>query len=183
MKTILTLLVFLSISAMALSQNDTSGVYLSAVDFANSKLTVPSACTSNENWIKIQNRFITVKINQEKHKFAKAEIFGVRTCRNTYRIQQNMEFKVINTDSIILYSRSVSVSSEGSFYEDVFFFSLSPVSEIIPLTKEALKSAFSGNLKFLTFVDSSFKRDSELGTFNKQLNKYMIIYFYEQSLK
>ncbi|MBK8291026.1 MAG: hypothetical protein IPK96_08785 [Flammeovirgaceae bacterium] len=82
MKTILTLLVFLSISAMALSQNDTSGVYLSAVDFANSKLTVPSACTSNENWIKIQKPLHYCQDQSEKHKFAKAEIFGVRTCRN-----------------------------------------------------------------------------------------------------
>ncbi|MBX2916778.1 MAG: hypothetical protein KF856_16025 [Cyclobacteriaceae bacterium] len=182
MKTVLTL-VFLSISVMALSQNDTSGVYLSAVDFSNNKLAVPSACPSHENWIKIQNRFITVKINQEKYKFAKSEIFGVRTCRNTYRIQKNAEFKVINNDYFILYSQSISVGSEGSFYEDVFFFSLSPISEIIPLTKEALKMAFSENSKFVTFVDSSFKRDYELGTFNKQLNKYMIVYFYEESIK
>lgn len=43
--------------------------------------------------------------------------------------------------------------------------------------------AFSENSKFVTFVDSSFKRDYELGTFNKQLNKYMIVYFYEESIK
>jgi hypothetical protein len=180
---VLIFFVLIFYSLLAKSQNDSTGIYLSATDFKNSKLSLSSPCTSHKNVIKLGGRLIIVKIDGQKFKLAKSEVFGVRTCYNTYRIQGNSDYRIINTDLITLYSQSINTGSESSYYEDVYFFSVNPVTEIIPLTKGALRNAFPENLKFLSDIDMSFKNDGELGTFNKQLNKFMLIYFYAESLK
>jgi hypothetical protein len=183
MKLLLTILA-LVLSFSAFSQNDASGVYKTAADFRNNKLSLPSTCAKTNNMkVRFKSRFVLVTEGRQRHKLAKGEVFAVQTCKNTFRIQGKDEYRVINKDRIPLYSQTIPTGSEGAFYEDIFFFSVEPDSEIIPLTKEALKKAYPENQKFHTLIDSSFKGNADLGSFNQQLKEYMVVYFYNQSLK
>lgn len=167
-------LIFCSYNSSALSQNKTSGIYLTAEDFKNNKLAFSSACPAGKKAIQFQN---------QKRLFLTPEVFAVKICQDIFRIQNNSRFKIINPDIIPLYSQSVSVGGDGYFYEDAFFFSVKPDSEILPLTKSALAKAFTENQKFIDLINSSFKNEKKLMTFNKHLNKYMLIYYYEKSIE
>lgn len=168
---------------VALCQAQTTGVYITAEDFKANRPSYPILCQKGEGSVKIKASSIIVADKKGKHKFDKKSVFAVRTCKNTFRIWGNDEYRIINSEEMYLYSRLISLGGEGAFYEEKFFFSLEADSEIIPLTKEELKNAFPENAKFHKSINGSFRNNADLGLFNKHLRVYMIIYFYKQSLR
>ncbi|QLH33497.1 MAG: hypothetical protein HWD62_14680 [Cyclobacteriaceae bacterium] len=163
----------------------TTGVFMDANDFSNDRLTYSALCSTGSNKVRLGGKFVKIKIDEGSkkglHKIKLNQVFGVRTCKNTYRIQDGLDYKVINTKYISLYSRLIEIGAEGSFYEDLYYFSATPEGRIQPLTKRNLKDAYPSNSEFVNYIDKSFKDDSELGVFNSQLNQYMLVYFFEKS--
>jgi hypothetical protein len=168
-------------------QNDSTGIFARAEDFLSNRLTYSASCSNEENKIKFGGKFIKVKIEEGSqkgtYKLKNDKIFGLKTCKNTYRFQDGLDYKVINTKYIPMYTRSIMTGGDGAFYEDQYYFSVRPEGKIQPLTKGALKEAYSSNPEFVSYIESSFKNDRELGVYNDQLKQYMLIYFFERSEK
>lgn len=168
----------------ASAQNDSSGIFMTARDFLSNRLTYSASCSNENNKIIFGGKFVKLKIDEglEKgmHKIKNDKIFGVKTCKKTYRFQDGLDYKVINTKNITLYSRSVSTGGDGSFYEEVYFFGTTPEGKIQPLTKRALKEAYSSNSEFVNYIETSFKNDREL---NSNLGPKMLLIFFERSEK
>jgi hypothetical protein len=162
-------------------QNDSTGVFASAEDFLNNRLTYSASCSNEDNKIRFGGKVVKVKIKEGSqkgtHKLKLDKVFGLNTCKNTYRFQDGLDYKVVNTKYITLYSRLVAVGSEGASYEDEYYFSLRADDKIQRLTKRALKEAYSSNPEFVNFIETNFKNDREL---NFQLNPYMLIYFFKK---
>jgi hypothetical protein len=166
------------------AQNDSSGIFMNTGDFLNNRLTYQAACSNENNKVSFRGKVIKIKIQEgsqkRTYKLKNDKVFGLKTCKNTYRFQGGLEYKVINTKYIPLYSRTVMSGGDGAFYDEVYYFSIKPEGEIQRLTKAALKEAYSSNSEFVNYIETVFKNDYEL---NSQLNPYMLIYFFEQFKK
>jgi hypothetical protein len=166
-------------------QNDSTGIFASGEDFLSKRLTYSASCSNENNKIDFWGKNVRFKIDEgskkRKYKFNNDRIFGLTTCKNTYRFQDRLEYNIINTRHVPIYSRTIATgSSEGTFYEDQYFFSVLAEGKIPPLTKLALKEVYSSNAEFVSYGDSSFKKYRELGVYNDQLKQYMLIYFFEK---
>lgn len=166
------------------AQNDSSGIFMNAGDFLSNRLTYQAACSNEDNKISFGGKVIKIKIQEGSqkgtHKLQNDKVFGLKTCKNTYRFQDGVEYKVINTKHIPLYSRTIMTGGDGSFYDEIYFFSIKPEGEIKRLTKAGLKEAYASNSEFVNYIETVFKNDYEL---NSRLNPQMLIYFFEKSEK
>jgi hypothetical protein len=184
MKALFLISIIFFIPLAALCQNEASGVYISADDFRNNRISFSSICNQDiKTSVRFKDHTLILKQGHHKQEFNKARVFAVKTCENTFRIQNNSEYRVVNLELIPLYSQSIPVGGEGAFYDEVFFFSVERDSEIIPLSKRALKAAYPENLKFDSLINFSFKNDRDLGSYNEHLKTYMVIHFFKESLR
>jgi hypothetical protein len=165
----------------SLGQNDSTGIYASADDFLSNRLTYSASCSNEGNKISFREKVIKLKIGdgaqKGAYKLKNDRVFGLKTCKNTYRFQDGLEYKVVNTEDIPLYSRTIMAGGDGSFYDEIYFFSIKPEGEIKRLTKRGLKEAYSSNSEFVNYIETVFKNDYDL---NNRLNPYMLVYFFKK---
>ncbi len=185
-------LFFLCLSCFSISsfaQSDSSGVFLNSAAFLKRQLTYACDCSKDKHSIKLGSLFnfreITIRENGVKHKMSKRELFGFRNCeKKSYRFYLDKEYRIVSTLKIYLYfTESESGTGKGSSISDLFFFSTSLDSDVIPLTTENLKAAYSQNKRFHDLLDSSFRSENELSTFDKYQKKYKLVSVFEESLK
>lgn len=144
-------------------QNETTGIFASADDFSSNRLTYSASCSNEDNKIRFGRKMVKIKIDEgsqkRTHKLKNDKIFGLKTFKHTYRFQDGLDYKVINTKYVPMYSRSI-MTGNGAFHEDQYYFSVKPEGRIQPLTKRALQEAYSSNPEFVNYIESSFKKRS-----------------------
>ncbi len=177
--------IFSFATLFALAQ--TSGVYLSASDFASGKLTYEINCSTEKHKIKLneflQQDYITVVHDKKPHKLQKKEIFGYKDCDNiTYRFSDNGHYLILNpTEEIVLYKHTVEASKNQK--EAVHhYFSLTGAGQVQALTLMNLKKAFPDNHKLHDALDAQFKSDEQLAQFDSFHKMYKINRLYTASL-
>lgn len=189
MKILPILIFFIFCSVCALGQSDSSGVFLNMTDFQKRRLTYGCDCKKEKHSIKVGSLFnnheITITIDGKKTKLKKKELFGYRDCdKKSFRFYNDKEYRVISMLKIYMYfTESEFGTGKSATIEDRFYFSVSLDSEIIPLTTEHLKEAYPDNTKFHDLLDSSFRSEEELSTFDKYLKKYKLVSIFEESIK
>lgn len=173
----------------AFAQSDSSGVFLNIADFQQRKLSYGCDCKKEKHSIKLGSLFnnheITIALNGKKTKLKKADLFGYRDCdKKSYRFYEDKEYRVISMLKIYMYYTEAEFGTgKGATIEDRFYFSVSLNSQIIPLTTEHLKEAYPDNVKFHDLLDSSFRSEAELSTFDKYMKKYKLVSIFEESVK
>jgi len=169
-------------------QSDSSGVYMNVVDFHRDRLSYGCDCRTSKHSIKtgsvFNNKFLSVTIGSQRFKVPRDSIYGYRTCdRKTYRIFEDKDYRVVSTVKIYLYYSEAEFNAGlSASIEDRFFFSVTAISEIHPLTKAHLKTAYHDYPKFLELMDKEFQNDTELHKFDKVLKKYRLVSLFEKSL-
>jgi hypothetical protein len=97
----LSCIVVLSLSSFA---KDQAGVYMTANDFVNKKITYGTDCKVHPNNSVANLPYITVTDHGRKHKLEKNKIFGYVDCNNkAYRFYQNEEFLIAEGGNVIIY--------------------------------------------------------------------------------
>jgi hypothetical protein len=103
-------------------QNDSTGIFASAEDFLSNRLTHSASCSNEKNKVSFGAKVVKIKNEEgsqkETYKLKNDKIFGLKTCKNTYRFHDGLDYKVINTKYLPVYSRSIATGSEGTFYVD-----------------------------------------------------------------
>ena len=171
------------------SSQPVSGIYKSASDFTQKKVTNPISAIDKKHHLNLHTKIASSKIDVidggVKISFQRNEIFGYRDNGIDYRIDGEKELPIIDASSIVLYKSTVSVPEmKGhSHKESVYYFSTDASSVIKLLTKENLKAAYATNNRFRYYLDAFFKSDSDLIAFDGTLNKFKIEYIYESSVK
>lgn len=97
-------------------QKDSSGVYMSAVDFTNKKLTYGINCKTENHKIKLNiffNRdYITVIHEGNKYNISKDSVFGFKTCNgSSYRIADKIDYTILNADDNLLLYEFIPMSA------------------------------------------------------------------------
>jgi hypothetical protein len=136
MKTIfLIIITVLTIDAKAQS----SGVYLSALDFASDKLAYEINCIIEKHKIKLneflKKDYITVVHDKEPYNLKKNEIFGFQDCAHmTYRFVGKSHYVMLNpTEEIHLYEHTIEASKNQKEAEH-YCFSISGSVDVKELT-------------------------------------------------
>jgi len=156
-----------------------SGVFLSASDFASGKLAYEINCSTEKHKIKLNEflnkDYITVVHDKQPHNLKKKEIFGYKDCNDlTYRFVGDSHYVILNpTEEILLYKHIIEASKNQKAAIH-YYFSLSGNGEVQTLTLTNLKKAFPDNHKFHDALDAEFKSDDELVTYDSFHKTYKL---------
>ena len=180
-------LIFLT--GYGIAQSDSSGVYLTSLDFNKHKLTYGCDCSKEKCPLStiplFPNQKIAIQHRGEKRKLKKSELYGYRTCNDkVYRFLNRTQYLILNTQCILLYEKTQeSGTGMNPEIENFYYFSVTAGDKILPMTIDNLKDAYPTNLKFHDLLDSFFKDNSELIVYDKYLKSYKLVHFFIESTK
>jgi hypothetical protein len=181
-------LFFLLVGVSGFAQNDSSGVYASAEDFTNQKLTLASDCKTEKHRIKLNDfagkSYIEVIHQGEPHRFEKSEIFGYRQCDgNVFRFVSGKHYRLLNpTERVLLYKSEISPIGKNPG-KTTYYFSKDAASAALPLTLRNLKAGFPDNHAFHDALDAQFKTDEGLAAYDSYHKMYKINHLLKSSEK
>ena len=179
---IICLLSFASSKAMA--QSDSSGIYKTASDFQQKKLSYAINYKTENHKINddvlFNNNEIIVKHQGEKFKLDKNNTYGYKNTKGeVFRFVDTKEYLLLNpAESIFIYAfKHRIISNKGPIgYTIDYFYSIDAPSIPQPLTKNNLKASFPNNHNFHDLLDENFKTDEYLAMYDSFHKMYKINY-------
>jgi hypothetical protein len=183
----LLLLACTCIIARLKAQPECSGVYLTASDFMDGRLSYASAgrSTSKESFFNLlaKNHLFIIRPDFAWKRVSKKDVFAIKSCEGEIvRIYDGNNYYLQNLgDCIPIYKEIISPASKGNNSRVKYFFSIDPVSEIQDLTLDNLKAAFPGNHHFEHALDANFRDDSDLYAYNSTKKYFELTRVYESS--
>jgi hypothetical protein len=182
MKRLLLSLSVVSLTLIGFQASAQSGVYLSAEDFENAKLS------HKEHHINahIPLRYSKVKVNTpgETLLLDKSEIFGYRDEKQRdYRFINNHAYRILDHKYFHVYSRVEETSKgKGRIRETKYYFSTHAGGDVYALTIANLKKAFPDHKRFHALLDMQFRHDPELVWYDHHAQQYKVKSVFEQSI-
>jgi hypothetical protein len=186
---------YLNIAALSMmlcpvcSVSAQSGIYNTAADYSNNKLTYETQCsTSKNNNIRLHNYFgyapyVTVVAGGIKHRLKKSEVYGFRNCNNeVFRFYKNKEYKLSEAGHICIYTAQQNITQGKSFkLVNGYYFSTSFTGPILPLTYGNLENAYAGNEKFCELLEQ-FSGTNDASAYDSRHKTYKINYLFAKSI-
>ncbi|HTI10304.1 MAG TPA: hypothetical protein VL832_17170 [Puia sp.] len=173
------------------AQKDSSGIYKSASDFQQRKLSYAINYKTEKH--KIKNNILfhesEIKVVHAGHTYTmdKSSTYGYKdTQGEVFRFVGKKEFKVLNPgESLMLYAyKHPASATKGNFHYVLdYFFSTDAASTPQALTKENLKSAFPDDHKFHDALDATFKSDEGLASYDSFHKMYKVNHLLQMSEK
>lgn len=165
-----------------MAQKDSSGIYKTADDFKERKLSFAINYKTEKHKIKNKLLFndaeLKVKHAGETYTLFKSETYGYRSAKGEeFRFVDNKEYKVLNpTEYLLIYVyKHVSHSPKETVkYPPIYYFSTDASSAPQSLTKANLKAAFPDNHKFHDALDAQFKNDKGLHDYDRFHKMYKL---------
>jgi hypothetical protein len=151
----------------------TSGVFLTADDYKNVRLSFEGDCSSKTHKLELHNvlnkPYIDVTHETEKRRFAKSDLFGFRACDgHDYRFVSNLEYQILESKDLYIYVYESHVShGKGSYADLEYYFSAGAEGPVLALTKEDLKKSFPDNQRFHEALDAVFGPKKKLSEYDK----------------
>ena len=153
-----------------------SGIYLTADDYTNRRLTSESNCDAAGHRVELHDvlgkSFIHVTHEGETRRYEKRDIYGFRSCeRKDYRFVGNDEYEILESRAISIYERELPTQSPKDAARGLprgyrYFFSVAAGGEVLPLTIDNLKRAFPDNHAFHDALDVTVRNNDELVRFD-----------------
>ncbi len=167
-----------------------SGLYLTANDFQQQKLTYEIDCSNASDKIKVNNFLGSstgyVLAKGEKHSFDKKNVYGYRDCKNkAFRFYNGNEYQIIDTAGFYMYYQYMPEEinkGKAPVKKDEYFFSKNADGNLELLTMDNLKKAFPYNNNFHYALDANFKADKDLLVYDTFQKNYKVKYLFSQSL-
>ena len=157
-----------------------SGVYLTADDYQNHRLSFVGQCGSKDHGIELHDvlhkSYIHVKHDSKKKRYEKKDLFGFQTCDGRdFRFVSNLEYQIVEAKDLYIYMHESWVS-HGRTSQTVqdYYFSVGASGPIQALTFRNLKTAFPNNLRFLGLVASRIDDDRELAQYDKSNHTFAV---------
>ena len=165
------------------------GVYLSAYDFTNSKISFFNNQINKKYKLCLREFFnaasIKIIIDDSIIKLNKDSIFGYRDKKNIcYRFFNKVAYKIINpSEKILLYSKTSLVGGPKNRSNNVtlYFFSENANSPIYRLSKWNLKTILYKDVLFHELLDVYFQSDKDLTAYDSYNKIYLLNRIYEIS--
>lgn len=166
-----------------------SGLYLTAEDYQNGKLTLPNTYGKS---LKIRlkdfwgSRYLEVEHEGQKYRFHKDSIYAYQDDKGkVFRFFKNYsnEYRLLENKSLVIYSMDeTDTRGKGIKRVTLYFFSTSLKESIVPLTMENVKNAFPENHRLHDELDKYFKKDGELAEYDNRHKAFRINHILESVL-
>jgi hypothetical protein len=141
----------------------TSGVYLTAVDYADGKLAFEGDCKSTAHRLVLHDvlnkPYIDVTHESEKRRYQKSDLFGLRACDGRdYRFSANLEYQILESKDLYIYARDEQATYGKGMPQTIrsYYFSVGAGGPILSLTLQNVKQAIPDNHKFHDLLDANF---------------------------
>jgi hypothetical protein len=163
-----------------------SGIYLSAADYENRRLTAEGDCGSKAHKLELHDvlnkPYIHVTHGAEKLRYEKTDVFGFRACDGRdYRFASNEEYRILEARDLYIYSRAQYVGA-GKYRRvvQVYYFSVGASEQVLQLTLANLKQAFPENHSFHDSLDQAFGAGQNLAQYDEfhgmfKVNRLLIV--------
>ncbi len=186
--------IMLAINILAIStavaQKDSSGIYKTAKDFQERKLSYAINYKTEKHKIKnnllFNSKEIKVKHAGETYTLPKNETYGFRNTKGEeIRFVDNKEYKILNPGEALLiyvYEHPSHSPKETEKYSPLYYFSTDASSAPMSLTKANLKAAFPDNHKFHDALDAQFRSDKELYTYDQFHKMYKLNWIIQNTM-
>jgi hypothetical protein len=169
------------------AQKDSSGIYSTATDYRDGKLSYAINYTTEKHKIRDNLIFhgseIKVSHGGKTYTLKKAEIYGYRDMRGVdYRFLGSRALRVLNKgDRLLLYDyKQATGKGKGGFgLVSEYYFSPDVASAPRPLTKENVKAAYPEDHRFHDALDATFKDDQGLAEYDHFHKMYKIVHLLE----
>jgi hypothetical protein len=159
----------------------TSGIYLTAEDYQNGKLSFEAAAGSPHK-LELHDvsdkPYIHVTHGNETQAFEKSQLYGFRDSEGrSYRFVRNQEYQILEAKELYIYSvgsaqdlksRAAIATAPG------YHFSVGASGTALRLTRDNLKKAFPDAHRFHSSLDRTFKGDSELSQYDKSRKTFTV---------
>lgn len=174
-------LFILNVSVFA--QKDSSGIYLTAQDFQNQKLSYGINYKTEkhkiDDWLFLNGSQVKVKHKGMEIMLEKAEVYGYKNTRGeTFRFVNDIAYQVLNSgESILLYKRTVQTSplvNPTVREEEHYYFSKDAASPVIDLTIANLKRTYKNDVRFIKTIEKYFQKDEELVSYDSKRQVYTV---------
>ena len=173
----------------SLAQKDSSGIYKTASDFQQKKLSYAINYKTEMHKIKDNILFndaeIKVKHDGQTYTLDKNTTYGFKSTKGeVFRFIDKKEYKVLNPNETILiyvYKHPSHSPKETQKYPPMYYFSTDASAVPQALTKANLKAAFPDNHKFHDALDAQFKSDAELYAYDSFHKEYKLNRAYANS--
>lgn len=187
--TILAFAIFLSVNAFA--QKDSSGIYKTAEDFQNRKLSYAINYKTEKHkindYVLFNDAVIKIKHHDTTYTLQKSETYGYRNMKGEeFRFIDNKEYKILNPGEpllIYVYQHPSHSPKEAGKYGPMYYFSTDAASAPQALTKASLKAAFPNNHAFHDALDAQFKEDDELYAYDSFHKMYKLNRIYTTTIQ
>ncbi len=164
------------------------GIYKTAKDFIDGKLSFSLDCNSKENKIKLNDifnkKYITVTEDSTVYKFLKNNIYGYATCNDRiFRFLDKKELLLLNHGEKILIYKHLLAKPVAAGHTNVtnYYFSIGKDGDLQKLTINNLKHSFYDNVPFRTLIDKYFKYNTDLAAFAGAIKMYKINWLLQQT--
>jgi hypothetical protein len=161
------------------AQSTMQGIYLSAGDFSNNKISfIP---VQGKKYNLCLNEFfykptIIITIGDSTYTVNKDSVFGYRDNENNvYRFSEKNVYKLMNPkENILLYSRTFLGGYKNSQTVTKYYFSANANATVQPLTKWNLKNDFPNDSAFHELLDMKFNSDNDLSNYDLFYKMYKV---------
>lgn len=180
-------LLMLTCSLLMLTQNlfaqkDSSGMYITADDFKNRKLSYAINYKTEKHkintYVLFKGNTIRVKHQGSTYNLKKSETYGYRDTKGReYRFIGEVEYSILNPGEQLLmyvYQHPAHSGKEADKYAPAYYFTTDAAATPQALTKENLKAAFPDYHKFHDALDENFKNDKELYAYDSFHKMYKL---------
>lgn len=167
----------------AFSQKDSSGIYLTADDFKNQKLSYAINYKTEKHKINaylfLDGTKVRVKHHDTIYMLDKSETYGYKSAvGETFRFVNGVEYKILNPgEEILIYEHSDwldPLKSPTKRSDEHYYFSKDAFGAPAYLTIENLKKAYKDNSKFHALINKYFKNDEELTSYDSKRKIYTV---------
>lgn len=184
MKYYLTALMFglILLSPKLFGQKDSSGIYKTAEDYKNRKLSYAINYKTEKHkintYVLFKGNTIRVKHQGSTYDLKKSETYGYRDTKGQeYRFIGEFEYTILNPGEQLLmyvYQHPAHSGKEADKYAPAYYFTTDAGAAPQALTKENIKAAFPELHKFHDAIDENFKANSELYTYDRFHKMYKL---------
>ncbi len=120
--------------------------------------------------------FVDLSYNGHSSRIPTSQLFGYTTKEgNVFSIHGSETYQVMNKNPQLLLFRKRTLSSNREFRNDRFSYFFSTADGVIrPLTSWNLKKAFPEKQDWTDLIDTNFKQDNELMTYDSYHHMYKL---------
>lgn len=174
-------------AAHAQASQGNSGLYRTAADFRQRRLTLPGNCKTDGHRLRLHEflsrPYLTVVHHGQEYRVAKDTLFGFRDCDGReFRFTTDKQYyPILNPkEEILLYKVEQATVGKNPGYVRRYF-SASAEAPVLPLTIQNVKNAFPDNRKFQELLDAQCKQESDMMAFDTGHGMTMVNWLLKRS--